>query len=287
MLPFIERKKLSMEKTFGQWLRSTRGTMSPYAFATKVGVDVRTVRNAEDRDDILMTTATRIGHGLGLSFCEVMSFWQGASLEAAAQYGEEHWLGALTRQDVQRWLLRLVEGHQRNQELLIAALNLITQRSGLHATPVPELNLLFGQVDIEKMLSDFPWLRYDVLPPLGTPIIADLLSVYQHGGLLLPSEIGAYITMLRQQKGLPLAEVSEATGIHINKLGGIENGLVKHVKFSELQSLDGFLQRGGRNPRPLLVGDREPTRPGTGMGDTGLHAGVVPPREALHGLVVD
>lgn len=233
-----------MEKTFGTWLKNRRGTLSQSAFASRIGVDVKTLRNAENHD-VLVTTAVRICRGLGLSFSEVMHFWQDTPLEVAAQYGEERWQGALTAQDVQRWLLRLLEGHQRNQELLVAALNLIVLRSGVQATPVPQMTHLFHKEDIQKMLWDFSWFRYDVMPPLNMPVIADMLSIYQHGGLLLPSEIGAYINFVRRQKDISLATVSATTGIDINKIGSIENGLIKHVKLSELLRLDDCLQRGG------------------------------------------
>jgi transcriptional regulator with XRE-family HTH domain len=233
--------------SFGEWLEDMRGERSLRIFAEQVGVDAGTISRTERNcTDVLVPTAVRICRGLDLSLTDLFEDWLNARLSAAGQLDQQAWQGALTGQDVQRWLLRLLGGHQRNQEMLIAALNLIVLRSGLLTTPVPQMVQLFGQADIEKMLWDLPWFRYEVAPPLHCEaILGDLLSIYQRGGLILPSELGAYIGMLRRQSGFSLKQLSEETHIPIGTLSSIETGMVKHLKLCDLIHLDDYLQRGG------------------------------------------
>ncbi|MBA2681140.1 MAG: helix-turn-helix transcriptional regulator [Ktedonobacteraceae bacterium] len=233
--------------SFGTWLEDTRGGMPLRSFAEQVGVDAGTISRTERNcTDVLVPTAVRICRGLGLSLGDFFQNWQGVSIVAADQLGQELWQGALTGVDVQRWLIRLFEGHRRNREMLISALNLIVLRSGLLTTPLPQMIQLFSLADIEKMLWDLPWFRYEVAPPLHCEsIIADLAPIYQRGGLILPSELGVYISKLRRQEGFSLKQLSEEIRIPIGTLSSVENGMIKHFKLCDLLHIDASLQRRG------------------------------------------
>jgi transcriptional regulator with XRE-family HTH domain len=238
---------VKQDYSFGAWLEDKRGDMPLRTFAEQVGVDAGTISRTErDCTDVLVPTAVRICRGLGLSVASFFHDWQGTPLLGIYQLREAEWQGALTGQDVQRWLLLLLSGHQRIRELLISVLNLIALRSGFLTQPLPQMVQLFGLADIEKMLWDFPWFSYEVDPPLhDKSILASLMSIYRQGGLVLPSELGASIGMVREEKGLSLRELSLASRIPIGTLSSIENGKVTHFKLCDLIHLDDFLQRGG------------------------------------------
>jgi len=96
------------------------------------------------------------------------------------------------------------------------------------------------------MTVDLPWFRYEVAPPLKSiPLDTDLLTIYQKGGLVLPTELGAYITCIRKQKDLSLQDVSTLTGMPIGVLSSMEKGMIRYVKLHELIRLDEVVQRGG------------------------------------------
>lgn len=234
--------------SFGDWLAAKRGGIPASVFAEDLGIDTRTFTRAESpHADVLVPTAVRISRGLGLTFEAFFQDWQGACPSAhAAQLAEDAYQGVLTREDVARWLLRVLEGHSRNREMLLAALNLIALRSGLLSKPLPPMVKLFGLADIEKMLWNLSWFRYEVTPPLHEAVISDLPFVYQQRGLVLREELGAYIRLLRlRQGGVSLKQFSEETQIPIATLTSIENGMIKHLKLCDLLALDDFLGCGG------------------------------------------
>jgi len=234
--------------SFGTWLENKRGTVPLRTFAEQVGVDAGTLSRTERNcTEVLVSTAVRICWGLDLSLCEFLQDWQGSVWPNAGQLDRELGQGVLTGKDVQRWLLRLLEGHRRNRELLIAALNLTVLRSGLLSTPLPQLSQLFSLADIEKLLWEFPWLRFEIEPPLQCEsIVASLGAIYQRGGLILPSEIGAYIQYVRRQSGISFKQCSDDTHVPQGTLSSIENGMVKHLKLYDLLKLDQYLQMDGR-----------------------------------------
>ena len=230
-----------IEQSFGAWLQNKRGDLSLRTFARIIGVDAGTLSRTERGCTlVLVPTAVRICLGLGLDVASFFQDWQGRSFVSASQLQETQWQGALTRQDVERWLLRILVSHQRNREMLISALNLIVG-SGLltKARALP----LFALADLEKMLLDHPWLSYEVPPPLLCSSI-DVMWIYQHAGLVLPSEVGAMVRMLRTKSGFSLKQLSEM-GISTSALSNIENGRVKRVRLLDLIHLDESLQCNG------------------------------------------
>jgi transcriptional regulator with XRE-family HTH domain len=238
---------MEQNTSFGAWLEEKRGDMPMRIFAEQVGVDIGTLSRTErDCTGVLVSTSVRICRGLDMSLSDFFQDWQGRNLQDTGQLDQRQWQGVLTKQEVQQWILRLLEGHRRNRELLIAVLNLIVLRSGLLSSPLPQLSQLFSLADIEKMLWDLPWFRFEVAPPLShEPIIANLKTIYQHGGLVLPAELGAYAALQRNQRGLSLKQCSEAIHMPLGTLSSIENGMVKHLKLCDLVLLDDFLQQRG------------------------------------------
>ena len=232
----------------GAWLVKKRGSTPLRTFADQVGVDAGTLSRTErNQTEVLVSTVVRICLGLNLSLGEFFQEWQGRVPANVVQLAPQHWQGALTARDVQRWLQRVLEGHRRNRDMLIAALNLIVLRSGLLEAPLPQLTQLFSLADIEKLLWGFPWLRFEIEPPLQCePIIAALGTTYQHGGLIMPCEIGAHLRFLRRQGGISLPQCSDATGITLGVLSNLESGIVKRLKLDDLLALDQYLGADGR-----------------------------------------
>ena len=111
---------MKLALSFGEWLADRRGDMPIQGFALRVGVNPGTISRAErNSTDVLVSTAIRICRGLGLSLTDLFEDWQGVHLPAATQHIQETWQGALMRRDLQRWLVRVLEGNRRNQEMLI------------------------------------------------------------------------------------------------------------------------------------------------------------------------
>lgn len=200
-----------------------------------------------------MASVVRMCQGLDLSLADLFREWLGRILpipgpEAHLQHCQE---GILTCQDVQHWLSRILEGHRRSREILIAALNLIVLRSGLLATPFPPLSQLFSLADIEKMLWDLPWFRFEVTPPLQCkPLVASLPSIRLSGGLILPSEIGAYLELLRCQHDLSLKQLNNQSRVNLGTLTYLECGKPESGKYGRLilydvLRLDDCLQQNG------------------------------------------
>jgi transcriptional regulator with XRE-family HTH domain len=104
------------------------------------------------------------------------------------------------------------------------------------------LHLIGSQAESEKR----PGFSYEVAPPLHcTSILASLMSIYRHGGLILPSELGAYIGIVREQRGLSLGQLSFASRICRGTLSSIENGMISRLKLFDLIHLDDSLQCSG------------------------------------------
>ncbi len=234
--------------TFGSWLEWKRGATPLRSFAEQVGVDVGTLSRTErHQTEVLLPTAVRICQGLDLSVGELFREWQGRVPAGFTQLPPKQWRGCLTGRDIRRWLQRILEGHRRNRELLISALNLIALRSGLQTSPLPQLTQLFSLADIEKLLWGFPWLRLEVEPPLEEErVIAGLGAFYQHGGLITLSEIGAHARYLRRRRGMSLPQCCDGAGITLGTLTSIESGLVKRLRLDDLLALDACLQADGR-----------------------------------------
>ena len=234
---------------FGTWLEQRRGDAPLRVFAELVGVDAGTLSRTERRQtEVLVTTAVRICLGLNLSLGEFFLEWQGSVPAGFVQLGPEQWQGSLTGRDVQCWLTRVLDGNRRNQDLLIAALNLIALRSGLLTEPLPQLTQLFSLADIQKLLWGFPWFRFEVEPPLEwEPLVAGLWTIYQNGGLIVPSEIGAHLRYVRRQKGISLPQYSDATHIPMALLANLESGgMAKRLRLEDLLALDWYLGEEGR-----------------------------------------
>ncbi len=101
-------------------------------------------------------------------------------------------------------------------------------------------------IDSQPMSEKRPGFSYEVAPPLHcTSITASLMSIYRHGGLIEPSELGAYIGMKRSQKSLSLGQLSFASRIRRGTLSSIENGTIRRLKLFDLIHLDNSLQCGG------------------------------------------
>src|SRR5205085_9693119 len=117
---------------FGTWLEQRRGAIPQRTFAEQVGVDAGTISRTErHQTEVLVTTAVRICLGLDLSLGEFFHDWQGKVPVGFVQLAPGQWRGSLTGTDVRRWSQRVLEGHRRSRDLLIAALNLIVLHSGL------------------------------------------------------------------------------------------------------------------------------------------------------------
>jgi transcriptional regulator with XRE-family HTH domain len=212
-----------MKQTFGTWLKDRRGKRSLRTFAQQVGVDIGVISRIERNcTDVLVSTAVRICRGLDLSVADFFRECLETPLsEAAFQFDQEHWHGALTGQDVQRWLLRILEAH--NRELLVSVLNFIRSSEA------------FTRLSPDQTL---------VTPPLHGSSI-DFVSIYRRGGLIEPAEVGAYVSLVRGKLGFSPKQLSEATGISVGILSNIENGMIKRLKLCDLLSLDNCLQCGG------------------------------------------
>ncbi len=239
---------MEQNTSFGAWLVRKRGGIPLRTFAEQVGVDAGTLSRTErHQTEILVSTAVRICLGLNLSLGEFFQEWQGSVPTNFVQLAPEQWQGVLTGREVQCWLLRVLEGHRRNRELLIAALNLIVLRGGLVEAPFPQLSQLFTLADIEKLFWVFPWFRFEIEPPLQCEsIVASLGTIYQHGGLLMLSELGAYIQYARRQRGISLKECSKNTRVPLRTLSSIENGMVKYLTLCDLLALDEYFQMDGK-----------------------------------------
>jgi transcriptional regulator with XRE-family HTH domain len=235
---------MQVNAPFGAWLGKKRGNTPLRTFAELVGVDAGTLSRTErHQTEVLVTTAIRICQGLDLSLGEFFLEWQGRVPTGFVQLTPEQWQGSLTGKDVRRWLERVLAGHRRNRDMLIAALNLIVLHSGLLTEPLPQLAQLFSLADIEKLLWGFSWLRFEVDPPLECePIIAALGTIYRHGGLVVASEIGAHIRYLRRQRGLSLPQCSDAARLSPGMLANLESGMTGiRLKLEDLLALDDCL----------------------------------------------
>jgi len=154
--------------------------------------------------------------------------------------------GIVNIQDAQQWLGRILEGHRRSRELLIAALNLIVLRSGLLATPLPPLAQLFSLADIEKMLWDLPWFHFEVAPPLQYEPLLDVLpSLSRCDGLILLSEIGAYLAVMRTRRTMSVQQVSDQSHVSLGTLTCLEGGKAGKLKMYDLLRLDDCLELNG------------------------------------------
>src|SRR5262245_6418020 len=130
--------------SFGAWLQEKRAGMSLRAFAEKVGVDVGTISRTErDCTDVLVPTVVRSGRGLGLSPASFFLECLGLSFSGIHQFEKAEWQGALTGQDVQCWLLRLLSGQKLGREMLISVLKLIDSQTKSEKRPWDLLGLSY------------------------------------------------------------------------------------------------------------------------------------------------
>lgn len=230
--------------SFGAWLERTRGEVPLRVFAKQVGVDSGTISRTErECTGVTVATAVRICQGLSLSLSDLFEQWLGRALPRHGQCVQRQCQGILTGRDVQRWLVCILEGHRRSRELLIAALNHVVLHSGLLVTPFPSQTRLFSLADIEKMLWGLPWFHFEVPPPLQhEPLVASLPTIYHCEGLILPSEIGMYIGLVRSQRDLPLQQLSNQGRVSFGKL---ESGGNAHLRLYDLLGLDDCLEQRG------------------------------------------
>jgi len=236
----------TLSEPFSKWLESKCKDVSMRLLAERTGVDCGTIsRTVRGKTEISLTTAFRLCRGLGLSAPAFFVDWQKKTLPGQQPecFGER----SLTRRDIQRWLECILEGQQRTREFLLAALNLIMLKEGRCVIPPSRCVQPFGMADMEKLLWDLPCFRFELLPPLQhDAIMASIGDIYRQGGVLLPSEIGAYVRSQRTCKGLSFKQLATQSDLPVSLLESIEQeGLVRRIKLCEVLRLDAGLQREG------------------------------------------
>src|SRR5205085_3225496 len=76
---------------------------------------------------------------------------------------------------------------------------------------------------------------------------AALGSIYQHGGLVVASEIGAHIRYLRRRRGASLPQCSDALRLSPGMLANMESGMTGiRLKLEDLLALDKYFGAEGR-----------------------------------------
>ncbi len=236
-------KTVQYSTSFGTWLEKKRGASTLRDFASLTGVDIGTISRTERGDtEIQLESAIRICRGLGLSLSSLFQDWLGRTLPVSCQHQPESMgaAGVLTFQEIERWLQYLLQGHRRSREILIAVLNLIVLRSGLASAPLPQLANLFELHDVDKMLWDLPFFRFEVVPPIHDDQLIEGLDmrVYQPGGLLLPLEIGAFVHRLRERLELSPKKLCDQCHVPLHVLSGIESGTRQRLLLGSLLQLD-------------------------------------------------
>lgn len=236
----------SYSASFATWLEQKRGSCTLREFAEVTGVDSGTISRTErGSTEIRLETALYICRSLGLSLSDLFEDWLLRKLPTCAHtptVGQTA-AGALTLQEVECWLASLLSEQQRSRQILIAALNLIALRSGLTSAPPPQLANLFTLRDIDRLLWDLPFVRFEVVPPLHDEHVIETLPgrVYQAGGLLLPLEIGAFARLRRERLGFPLKKFVDQAHLSLMPLLAIENGNIPRLLLGTLLKLDDAL----------------------------------------------
>jgi transcriptional regulator with XRE-family HTH domain len=238
-----------METTpsIGAWLRSIRGKIHLRTFAAKVGVDMSTLSRVErEETQIRIHTLVRICNGLDLSPADFFADWLGEVPAGLCREAHHAPGGVLTAEDARAWMVSILGGNRRHRELLISALNQIVDLQE-ERSPGASYPPCFALADIEKVLWPAPFLRFEMLPPLGREdVVASIGTLARLGGLVLPVEIGAYIGWLRERHGLSVTELAARSHLSVSALLHIEAaGFTPRAIFRDLLELDTCLHQDG------------------------------------------
>lgn len=233
--------------SFGTWVATKRGEVSRRHYAQCLNIDFGTLKRTEEaKGEIMLSSAVRICRGMAISFDTMLEEWQHRRLPTSSSLSQDTAKGdILTQQDVLHWVRAIVVGDEQAHAVLAAVLNRVAEWNDMPVKGKGD-RYLFGANDIEKLLLDVPWMRYNIAFPSPPSITLDtLFTIIQCNGALLQPEIGAAIALYRERHELSSMNLQAATGITLVSLRSLEAGDVAYLKLQDILRLDEALGRNG------------------------------------------
>lgn len=226
---------------FGAWVNTVRNERGcdVRSFGRLTHVDPSTISRIENgHTQATLYTAMRICHGLKIDRNTLIHALSGKNAPIITKEPKPETV--LTSSDVERFLALFPQEYERGFAILVDFVNLINAKIESPLNP-PAHPASIDISDLRFILKTPRPFRVDLpYPDLSANI---LLETYQAGGLLMLSDVGAYIRKLRwQHKGtlrMFKNESKRSTSVHSK----LESGLVENIKLVDVFTLDEQLGR--------------------------------------------
>lgn len=224
-----------MSMNIGEWVQSMRQErkLDIRAFSLRTGLDIGTISRIENgRTQATLATVVRLCESLRISVEAFIEMWQGKAFLRHQSSIPLRESTVPTIQDVRAFLLWV---RRDPSTLCIWLANSFNRIAAFQQESPPR----FFPEEFEKFLFS-SWYRLKIqYPPMI--VTEEILAILKQGGVILVSDISAYLKQLLQQP--ILAEEQRNTAL--KGLTRLETGSIERMKMMDILLLDEHLEQEG------------------------------------------
>ena len=236
-------------KDFGRWVRELRQKqgLDLRAFGHRTSVDPSTISRIENgHTQATLYTAVRICVGVGITlhqFSESLGYTNTTTKKVI--FNDAKTIPVLTLRDLVDFTKVLGEEADHALQILSDLINIVHPPVNVQEATLPT-NVVrsFGPAHFSFLLSPNPVFKVTLQYPPNI-LAKQILRVYQLGGILNLSDVGAYLRDLRHEKKATVAAFTVVSKLSAAVITKLELGTIENIKLSDVVELDTQLSKSG------------------------------------------
>lgn len=233
---------------FGDWLRSRRQyrKLDVRTLAERSQVDPSTISRIENlHTQSTLYTAYRLCKGLQVASSELYYGLSDTSMVVREQIPDDK-KNAISLADMELLLDTLTFNYKDIYYYFAEVLNQISIMMSRSIVKHPDIYPQFTPENMEALLSGAYSSAFHFDLDYPHAIDSDIIRYnYEHGGVLLLDDIGAYARNIRRSQKETLKTIENSTEISMSVLSRLEDGALERIKLSDIFTLDTALKQTG------------------------------------------
>ncbi len=234
---------------FGQLIQKIRKEqkLDIQTLAKQTGVDASTISRIENaRTQPTLSTTIRICEGLGITMPDLLLELQGRHMASFEPKRATEGEAVPRASDVEAVIEYFRKDWQSGRTWLAHLLNrIVLVRDGPERVNERTGTQFFVAEDINKLLLDSSVYQFELQYPSEMEP-DDILEIYRQDGVLIVSDIGAFLKKVRRERQVTLASLEDSVDFSDSALSRLETGSMERFKLMDVLRLDEQLGQEGK-----------------------------------------